>query len=26
VKGRAPSVTRMLERLYAGIPADDSTR
>jgi hypothetical protein len=25
VKGRAPSVTRMLERLYAGIPADDGT-
>ncbi|MGF9756632.1 PAS and ANTAR domain-containing protein [Microvirga sp. 0TCS3.31] len=25
VKGRAPSVTRMLERLYAGIPTDDGT-
>jgi hypothetical protein len=25
VKGRAPSVTRMLERLYAGIPTVDGT-
>jgi hypothetical protein len=25
VKGRAPSVTQMLERLYAGIPTDDGT-
>jgi hypothetical protein len=25
VKGRAPSLTRMLERLYDGIPTDDGT-